>query len=83
VIPPPLDVGADRNPCSAKRFPLRESGKCHRAASRGAEKINQQLELPLQTVLAAMLPEAAELGVFLQAVHQIFAHSGDGLVTTR
>ena len=55
----------------------------HRAAGRGAEKIDEELAFPLQAVLAAMLPEAAKLRVCFQAVHQIVAHSGDGVVTAQ
>src|SRR3981189_94678 len=53
----------------------------HRATRTGAEKIHEELPFPLQTILAAMLPEASELRISLQAIHQIVTDGRDGIIT--
>src|SRR6266436_5439532 len=53
----------------------------HRAARTRAEKIHEELPLPLHSILAAILPEASQLRISLQAIHQIVTDGRDGIIT--
>ena len=58
------------------------AGVVHWAAGGVAQIIHQQLLFPRDAVVAAVLPEAAELSIGAQARQQVVGESGDALVAS-
>ena len=51
-----------------------------RASGGGAKEIDEKLLFAAHAILAAMLPEAGEAGIFRQARKQLFHHRSDAVI---
>src|SRR5690242_18668936 len=59
------------------------SGVVERPARGGAEKIDEELFLSSDTVLAPMEPETTKLDIRSQATHQLIRHGGDRVISAK